>query len=166
MPTLFISEDKFKELTAVNGNIDAEKIRPIILKAQDKHIHPILGTDLYDSIKSKIEGDTLSGNYATLVNTYIQPVLAHLTLVEGLPFWSAEIRNGGIYRRQAENASALTKEEYANLINKAKEDVHFYKQRLLDYLCFNNELFSEYSTNTDEDISPQNSNYNSYIYLD
>lgn len=163
---LFISEDKLKERTGVNGNLDAEKIRPIILKAQDKRIHPMLGTDLYEACKTKIAGSTLTGNYATLINDYVEPVLAHLTLVEGLNYWSAEIRNGGVFRRTTSDATSLNRDEIALLQSKALEDAQFYKQRLLDYLCHNSSLFPEYSTNTNEDITPKNSNYNGFLYLD
>ena len=91
MAVLFVSEDTIKKSTTINGNVDVELLLPYIKVAQDIHIHQLLGTDLYDKIQADITGDTLTGNYKTFTDDYIQPVLIHYALYECLPFLSYKI---------------------------------------------------------------------------
>ena len=46
------------------------------------------------------------------------------------------------------------------LVAKAREYANYYSTRLVDYLSFHNDLFPEYNTNTDEDISPDTGSTN------
>ena len=39
MAVLFISENKLKKSTTINGNVDVELLRPYMKVAQDLHIH-------------------------------------------------------------------------------------------------------------------------------
>ena len=40
MAVLFISENKLKKSTTINGNVDVELLHPHMKIAQDVHIHP------------------------------------------------------------------------------------------------------------------------------
>ena len=93
MAVLFISENKLKKSTTINGNVDVELLRPYMKVAQDVHIHTKLGTDLYNKLQSDITGSSLSGNYQTLVENYIQDALVHWTLYECIPFLGYKIMN-------------------------------------------------------------------------
>ena len=39
-------------------------------------------------------------------------------------------------------------------MGKAREYANYYSTRLVDYLCFNQSKFPEYTSNTNDDISP------------
>ena len=57
---LFISENKLKESTAINMNVDVDLILPHILVAQKIYLEPKLGTDLYQKLeadKNKVNAD-------------------------------------------------------------------------------------------------------------
>ena len=41
-------------------------------------------------------GASLTGDYLTLVNDYIQPMLIHYAMIDYLPFAAYELKNGGL----------------------------------------------------------------------
>jgi hypothetical protein len=161
---LFIQPKDLKAFTAANGNVDSDKILPYVEMAQDIEIQRLLGTDLYAKLKADISGGTLTGNYLTLVDTYIKPCLIHYGFMRALPYLGITIANGGIYRSSAENATALTKEEVDYLEEKERDAAQYYSTRMIDYLNFNASAnFPEYYTNTNEDISPDyDDNFNGW----
>ena len=151
---LFVTRNDISTFTAANGNIDNDKLLPFINIAQDIHIQNYLGTDLYNKIKSDIVGGTLAGNYLSLVNDYIKPMLLHWSLVEYLPFGSVNIANGGIYQKNPENSTAITKEHVDYLVEVARTTAQFYTNRYLDFIKNNSNLFPEYYSNTQSDMYP------------
>jgi len=162
---IWISTEYLKTTTHISTDIDPEKIQNSVRSVQDVYVQPELGTVLYNKCSSDIAASSLAGNYATLVNTWVAPYLAWQTVADALPFWGVRIGNGGITRKSPEGATALDSSEVNSLAQKARQKAEFYKQRLIDYLCNHNELFPEYSTNTEEDITPRHSNHSSTIWL-
>ncbi|RPG86061.1 MAG: hypothetical protein CBD69_005930 [Crocinitomicaceae bacterium TMED209] len=152
---LFIQPKDIKEFTASNGNIDVDKLLPYIYQSQTIEVQRLLGTKLYDKLISDITGGTLTGNYQTLVNTYIKPILIHYAMMYALPYLSVTISNGGVYRSNPENATALSSDEINTLVEKERDAAQYFSQRMIDFLNFNaSAMFSEYYTNSNEDISP------------
>ena len=163
--SLFISPAYLKELTALNLNIDDVVIRANILNVQRMYIEPILGTDLYDSVVSKIAASSLTGNYQTLVNTWCSSAVAWYTMVELVPQIAVDIARGGVYRGQAENSNAATIQEINLLRDSYRNNAERFTDRLGEYLCNNSTLFPEYTTNSDEDLRPQNTTAFNGIWL-
>ena len=151
---LFITRHDISVFTAANGNIDNDKLLPFINQAQDIHIQNYLGTDLYNKIQADIVASTLTGNYLTLVNDYIKDMLLHWSMVEYLPYAGVNIANGGIYTKNPENSTALTKEHIDSLIERSRTTAQFYTNRFIDYMSFNQTLFPEYNSNSNDDMSP------------
>lgn len=156
---LLIGKSDLQAYTALNGNVDTDKVLQSIKIAQDIWVLQYVGTDLMNKIKTDIVASTLSGNYATLVNTYLKPMLIHFTMVEYLPFAAYSISNKGLYKHSSENAEIVSKEEVDYLIEKEKRIAENYAQRFLDYMVVNQSLFPEYSTNGSGDVFPQHVNY-------
>ena len=48
---LFISENKLKESTAINMNVDIDLLLPYVRQAQKLYVEPKLGTDLYKKLE-------------------------------------------------------------------------------------------------------------------
>lgn len=165
MAVLFISEDKLKKSTTINGNVDVELLRPYMKVAQDKYIWTRLGSQLYDKLQNDITGGTLTGNYETLVDDYIQDALVHWTLFECLPFLGYKIMNKDIVRKNSENSQSASIEDINFLRNLVQATAEWYTERLIDYLCENNTLFPEYNTNSGADLRPSKNNYNNAMNL-
>lgn len=151
---LFIKRDDIVRNTALGGNVDTDKFIQFIKIAQEIHIQNFLGTDLYNKISADIIAGTLSGNYLSLVNTYVQPMLIHFAMAEYLPFAAYTIANGGIYKHNSENSTTAEKTEIDFLIEKERKIADYYTQRFIDYMSFHQTDFPEYNSNTNEDIYP------------
>lgn len=152
---LMITRADLVKYSNLNGNVDVDKFIQFILIAQEIDIQQLLGTDLYEKIQTDIESSSLAGNYLSLVNNYIKPVLIHSAMVYWLPFSYITIGNKGLFKHTSENATAVDKSEVDYLVEKERDIMQFYADRLIEHLSFNApSLYPEYNTNSNDDISP------------
>jgi hypothetical protein len=151
---LFIKRQDLVRNSIINGNVDTDLFIQYIKEAQQIHVRNYLGTDLYNKISADIIAGTLSGDYLDLVNDYIQPMLIHYAMVDYLPFAAFQVKNGGVFKHRSENADVATKEEVDFITNKYRDKAEYYTRRFIDYMSFNQELFPEYYTNSNDDIHP------------
>lgn len=154
MQALFVSRDEIVKFTALNGNLDVDNFVQWVKVAQDIHIQNYLGTKLFKKINDDIVAGTLAGNYLSLTNVYVKPMLIHWSLVEFLPFAAYTIANKGVYKHNSENSDTVSKEEVDFLVEKERSIAENYTRRFIDYMSFNNSLFPEYNTNSNADVYP------------
>jgi hypothetical protein len=83
---LFISEQKLKDSTAINLNVDVDILLPFVREAQKLYVETALGTDLTQKLKDEITAGTLAGAYKTLVDDYIGDMLPAYSLYHALPY--------------------------------------------------------------------------------
>ena len=155
---LLISRNDIVKFTALNGNIDTDSFIQWIKVAQDIHIQNYTGTNLLDKIKTDIINNTLAGNYLTLTNIYLKPMLIHWAMVEYLPFSAYTIANKGVFKHTSENATSVEKNEVDFLVEKERMIAQNYTERFITYINFNNTLFPEYSNNCNADMFPSTQN--------
>jgi hypothetical protein len=152
---LFIKREDLVKNTALSGSVDTDKFIQFIKLAQEIHIRNYLGSDLYDRISADIIANTLTGNYLSLVNDYIQDMLIHYAMAEYLPFAAYTISNGGVYKHNSENSQIASKSEVDILISKERNYAEYYTNRFVDYMSFNaSSKFPEYYSNNNEEIYP------------
>lgn len=161
---LLIGPEYVYQNTDINTSVEDSKINPYIRLAQDKWIEPLIGTDLMNKIKS--DGNSITGNYATLRNNYIRPALVWFTYQELLPSLNYKIDNGSIAQHNSENTTAVGTSEMNARIEGAKNNARFYAERLQSYLCENSSLFPEYSTNSGADITPKRNKHLPFMSTD
>jgi hypothetical protein len=166
--TLFISTNRLKKDSALGGSVDDNLLLPYILMAQDRYILPVLGTDLQDKLISDIQGGSLTGNYLTLLQKYIQPALVQFAFATVLPFLRLRMVNNSIVTMSSEQGGTVSHDELKPLINASIDQGEFYRKRLIDYLTGNTANFPEYSTNqTNEgDVVPNAQTYYAGLNLD
>ena len=167
--TLFISATRLKRDTILGGSVDDDLIMPYILLAQDMNIFPILGSDLYEKLKSDIQGSGPTGDYKTLLETYIQPALVQFSLATLAPYLRLRFSNNSVVVMGAtEQSSSATYDDIKPLMNTAKDAAEFYRQRLIDYLTDKgSSAFPEYASNNDAgEMSPTTRNYYAGLNLD
>jgi hypothetical protein len=151
---LFITRTDLVKNSIIDGNVDTDKFIQFIKLAQEIEIRNYLGTKLYDKIATDIAGSGLSGNYQTLVNDYVQPMLLWYAQAEYIPFAAYSIKQNGIFKGNSENAESVVKEEVDYLAGKARDKAEYYTQRFLDYIVNNSSLFPEYNQNEGGDVYP------------
>ena len=160
---LFISEDKLKDSTAINLNVDVNLLLPYVRQAQKLYVETKLGTDLNNKLKDLIVAGTVGavGNeaYKTLLDDYIGDMLPNWALYNCIPYLRFKVENGNIYSKTSETGTALSTEEAQHLREEVRNTAEYYTERLIDYICNNNSLFPEYNTNTGADVDPDRNAY-------
>jgi len=156
---LFISEQKLKDSTAVNLNVDVDILLPFIRQAQKLYVETKLGTDLTQKLKDEITAGTLAGAYKTLVDDYIGDMLPNMALYHAIPFLRFKVENGNIYSKTSETGTALSTEEAQHLREEVLNTGQYYLERMIDYVTNNLSSFPEYSTNSGADVSPDRNAY-------
>ena len=155
---LLINRDDIMTSTGIGGSVDTDRLLPHIKTSQDMHLQPVLGTDLYNKLLTIVGDDTWedAGNeaYATLITTYVTPFLVYFTMVDFLPFQLFQIENAGVYRKSSDNAIVAEKDDMLLLVNSFRSKAEFHNRRMNDYLCNNSSSFTEYTSNTNEDMHP------------
>ena len=160
---LFISEDKLKDSTAINMNVDVNFLLPYVKIAQKKYVETKLGTNLFVAIQGMISGGTISNpanaNYKTLLEDYVADMLVHYAFYEVLTFLRYKVQNNNVVAKTSENSTPLTRAEAQDLRSEISNTAQFYSERLVDYLCNNSSLFPEYSTNSGANVTPNSNAY-------
>ena len=157
--TYILSPDFIKSFAPfINGNVDNDLIELSILEAQEVELQGILGSKLYDSVITKINNDTLSGDttYLSLVDDYCVKVVLYYTIKRALVFLSFKFNNKNIGEQNSDNTTPVDFKTIDFLSSKFDNDASDYSQKLINHLLDKgNSLYSEYDTETDlEDIGP------------
>ena len=164
MKALFITLEELKRKSIFDGNLDPDKMIQFVEVAQDTNIQMQLGTKLYDKLQTDIIAENLTGDYLSLVNDYVKPMLIWYSQVAFIPFAAYQIANGGIFKHNSENATSVEPDEINMLVNKAKDTAEFYTERFIQYMSFNSDLFPEFNQNQDEGIYPHRDiNYTGWV---
>mgnify|MGYP003644286878 FL=1 len=156
---LFVNPDYIKRITNINASVEDSYLVPSIILAQDKYIQLYLGTDLLDRLKADITAGTVSGDYATLLNSYVRKATLWWTMVDLMPSLYVKIDNGGLVIRTSEDTSTISPNDLHRETERARTNAQFYTFRLYRYLCNNSSLFPEYTSNTGADMLPQPADY-------
>jgi len=161
---LFISRTDLVKNSIIDGNVDTDLFINYIKISQEIHIQNYLGGKLYDKISADIVAGTLSGNYLTLVTDYVQPMLIHYAMVDYLPFAAYQVKNGGVFKHNSENAQTASKDEVDFLVSKQRDFAEYYTRRFVDYMCFHGNLYPEYTNNSEDDVYPsKNTNPSNWV---
>lgn len=164
---LFISCNRLKQDTAMGGSVEDDLLRPHILMAQTKYILPVLGTDLYNALQTKIAGKTVgTGAYQTLLQDYVQPALVHYAFAVALPFIRVRVSNHHVGIMTSEQSSPASIQDVRQLTNASLDVANFSRERLIDYLLHNQADFPEYTSNSGADLVPQTRNYTQGLNLE
>jgi hypothetical protein len=167
---VFVSEQKLKDSTAINLNVDVDILLPFVREAQKLYVETALGTKLTQKLKDLITAGTIGnvGNehYKTLVDEYVGDMLPGYSLYHAIPYLRHKVENGNIYNKTSETGNALSTEEAQSFREEVLNTASYYRERLIDYIRNNISLFPEYSTNSGADVSPSIENYYSNMNLE
>jgi len=156
---LFISENKLKDSTAVNLNVDVDILLPFVREAQKLYVETALGTELTNHLKNQIIAGTLAGADKTLVDEYIGDMLPGYSLYHALPYLRFKVENGNVYSKTSETGTPLSTAEAQHLREEILNTASYYRERMIDYIRNNTASFPDYSTNSGADVNPSIDNY-------
>lgn len=165
---LFISETTLKDQSLISDNVDIKYLRTAILFCQDTHVHKLLGTALFNELKTQITANTVTAPNATLLADYIQNILVWRVTVEA-SYWSAnKLMNKGVMNQNSENSQPVSMTAINAMRNQATDKAQWYEQRLIDFMCENSATYPLYDNagNGVDDIQPhRGSSFTCAIYL-
>lgn len=164
---LLISEDRIKETSFLDENVDADLIKDVIELCQDKYILPLMGTALFNEVLDKIDNDQITGSYETLLKSYIHKALKWYVLFEGIPVLTYKFMNKSILKKNSENSQPIDSEDVTRLMDNFRNNAEMFAQRLTKYLIANNTTFTLYNNagSTSDTIHPKKNSYTTSIYL-
>ena len=129
---LFISEQKLKESTAINLNVDTELLLPYVRQAQKLYVEPKLGTQLNQKLKDLITAGTINdvanAAYKTLLEDYIGDMLPNWAFYHAVPFLRFKIENGNLYSKTSETGTPLSTEEAQHLREEIRNNQEEYPE--------------------------------------
>ena len=166
--TLLISEAKVRAFSDINESLDDSLIVNAVREAQDIVMQPIMGTKLYNALIEKIDNNSLSGSYQTLVDDYIQPALIYASLYNITENVYVRTRNNGLLTPTGgENSVNVDKTMYDTKRQSIFNKQQFYSDQLSRYLNEKYNLFPELGENTElyQFIPDYGSQYRSPIVM-
>jgi hypothetical protein len=142
--TFIISEAKLRQFTDINDNLDTALIKNAVREAQDISLQRIIGTKLYNKILSDIDASTLTGNYKTLVDDYIQDFLLYAAYYEALEAIYIRPRNNGLLTPTGgENSIEVDRTRFNMKRQSVENKMEYYAERLANYINEEQALFPE-----------------------
>lgn len=166
--TLLISVQTIKDKSPVHKNMDDTLIFPEIKIAQDQHIVSAIGQCLMDRLQEGIENSDLTADEEALIDNYIADALVQFTLA-GLPLTSMyQFFTKGVLSRTADNTQLPTLNDMIELSQRYQNRAQWYRERLINYLKDNKELYPLYDECGDScgnDIKPEDSGYSVCMWL-
>ena len=146
--TLIISEEKLREFTDINDNLDSKLINNAVREAQDIYLQRLTGTTLYEYILAQIDANTLSGNSQTLVDDFVQPFLIYASYWEALDAIYTRPRNNGLLQPTGgENSEKADGTWYNRKRQGIENKMEYYSERLTNYLIQNQDQFPQLNDN-------------------
>jgi len=145
--TLFVNAEYIKAYSVINGSVDQHLLYPAVYQAQDMDLAPWLGDNLYQRLKSDVDGNALAGDYLTLMDEYVRPALVPYVVLRALTSLAFKIDNGGLVQRTMEDAQPVPQEVVAEMRTEQLRAAEYYALRMGEYLCANSAMFPEYLNN-------------------
>ena len=103
---LLISEQKLKDNTPINDNVDTAELRFSIQQAQQIFIQESLGTNLYEYILGLVSNGDIDDpskiHYKELLNNFIQPTLISYAYYLALDNFYLKFVNIGLQQMRSE----------------------------------------------------------------
>ena len=145
---LMISEQSFKDYTIASANIDLKNLTQVIKMTQDRYIHPILGTALYNKILKLILDNEIglvaNQVYKKLLDEYVTDTLFNYVLGELPMAMQYKFVNKGVLKKTSEFSEQPTTAELNSISEYYRGYAEWYAERTINYLCANNIQYPEY----------------------
>lgn len=148
MAFLFVTPKEISTTTVLGGNVDRNKYEFVIESVQITVIEPLLGTELYDKIRTEAEAVTITGDYLELYTEFVKPITKNEALAEYIEVATLMVANGGIFKNVPENTESPSLAEIQNLADKYHGLGQLYAKRFEKWMI--NKNIPEYKTYQDE----------------
>ena len=157
---LFVSEQRVKDFTPLNANVDSSELRWGISQSQTIFIQESLGTRLFEKMGELVQTNDIEDpqyiRYKELLNNYIQPTLIWYSYYMLLDSFFVKTVNIGLQQYRSEQSNPIGIKELQYLKDNAKNNAEFNDNLMRRYLVFNSSWFPEYTEfKNPEDLMPE-----------
>jgi hypothetical protein len=159
---IFIQENYLKEVAAINDNVDFKMLKPTIIMCQDIYLQQVLGTPLFEDLKTKITANPSLSSYANeklLIDKYISKYLAWVIKMEATLEFKFKYSNIGVVVKSGENNASAETSDLKMLMDGCRIKSEKYSELLTDYLKNNTTLFPKYYEYSITGLKPTNNNF-------
>lgn len=164
----FISKAYLEEMSVINENTDWKILKPTIIMVQDIYLQKILGTPLYNDLKTKLIADITLATYPNekaLIDNYISKALVWYIKMEATMEFKFRYMNKGVMVKNSDNSQPADTSDLKYLMDKWRVNAEMYAQLLTDYLIMNTQTFPKYLEVDNSGMVAKQKNYTSGIYL-
>lgn len=137
---LFVSVKFLKDNTYIDENVDERKLNHAIITIQDLRIHPIVGTGVFNNLKTEIAAGNVSAanpNNKKLLDDFIQPAMLWWVTAE-FPMWfTHSLTNKSTMKKSSDNSTPIDTGEQTRMEQKARDTAEWYSQRITEFLLEN-----------------------------
>lgn len=168
MSVIFISETYVKENTPLNDNVDFNQLIPDIEAVQDMYIEPLIGSGIYNQLKTQITGNTLTVLNQTLLDNYILPCLKwHIMAYSPVAIHFKFTNKGVVVKQGGDSSTPANLEELNKVASEYEKRAEFYAERLIKYLAENHTLYPLYNDpgNGIDTVYPKRNGYTTPLVL-
>lgn len=149
---LLITEQKLKDNTPINDNVDSSELRFSISQAQTIFIQETLGTNLYEFILKLVKDGDIDlaqySDYKELLNNFIQPTLISYSYYLALDNFWVKFVNIGLQNMRSEQGTPIDIKGLTYLKNNARDNAQFNDNLMRRHLVFNNWKYPQYTVTT------------------
>lgn len=148
--TLFIDEDRIKEMSSISENVSGKYITSSIREAQEMDFKRIVGQVLYEKLCSLVSTRDIYlpqyASYKALIDE-AQDFIGYTAIVDIIPKVSYKVGNFGLAKSNDENLQVVTHDEIVKMqfYYQAKADAHC--KALQNWLLENRKEFPELTEN-------------------
>ena len=134
---------------------------------QDIYIQSILGTSLYNQLKTEIQNNTVSALNQTLLNDYLQTAIKYYCMAELTTPLTYKFMNKSVVVKNSENSTTATPEQLSQIKNYYLNHAEWYAKRIVKYLQENQSQYPLWlnGNTTIDAIQPRTNTYNTGMFL-
>lgn len=150
-----------------------DSLKAIISKVEEEYILPVLGDDLNDQIREKLQTNTLTATDKKLIE-HVRKAVASLTLADAIPYRLVNFDGTGAYVKSdtvggisgnVENRNPAEMNRLQATMCKLSSDGEADLERLRKFLNANTAAYNTYQQSTMANLTKVNDDPNSSVYF-
>ena len=135
-----MNKEYLKEYSLLPINFNTDEIWNFIPLAEQLHIVPIIGQEMYNELLDQVENNEVTPENASLL-LQIYPFEGLAIMEVSMPYIAFHITEIGITKGSSENSDSVTTNDINYLTNYVRSQMVPYKERLIEFISQNSELY-------------------------
>ena len=135
-----MNKEYLKEYSLLPINFNTDEIWNFIPLAEQLHIVPIIGQEMYKELLDQVENNEVTPENASLL-LQIYPFEGLAIMEVSMPYIAFHITEVGITKGSSENSDSVTTNDINYLTNYVRSQMVPYKERLIEFISQNSELY-------------------------